>query len=41
MVVDQTANQAAKLLKKVEKTKRYHQFFNSRIAVLVFLMLLL
>jgi hypothetical protein len=38
MVGDQTANQTAKSLKKGEKN---HLFWNSRIAVLVVLMLLL
>jgi hypothetical protein len=38
MVSDQTANWTAKPLKK---GKNNHQFWNSRIAVLVFLMLLL
>jgi hypothetical protein len=46
MVGDQTANQAANPLKKgkIKKTKREkknHQFWNYRIVVLVFLMLLL
>jgi hypothetical protein len=41
MVGDQTANEAAKPLKKVKKRKKNHQFWNSRIAVLVGLMLLL
>jgi hypothetical protein len=35
MVGDQTANQAAKPFKKGEKEKKYHQFWNSRIACLV------
>jgi hypothetical protein len=35
MVGDQTANQAAKPLKKGEKEKKNHQFWNSRIAGLV------
>jgi hypothetical protein len=39
MVHDQTANQAAKPLKKGEKNN--HQFWNSNFAVLVVLMLLL
>jgi hypothetical protein len=41
MVGDQTANQAAKPLKKGKKRKRKknHQFWNNRIAVLVVLML--
>jgi hypothetical protein len=38
MVGDQTVNQAAKPLKKGKKN---HQFWNSRIAVLVVLMLVL
>jgi hypothetical protein len=38
MVGDQTANQRAKPLKRGEKN---HPFWNSRIAVLVILMLLL
>jgi hypothetical protein len=38
MVGDQTANQTAKPLKK---GKKIHQFWNSRIAVLVVLVLLL
>jgi hypothetical protein len=38
MVGDQTANWTAKPL---QKRKNNHQFWNSRIAVLVFLMLLL
>jgi hypothetical protein len=42
MVGDQTANQAAIPLKNGEKKfKKNHQFLNSRIAILVFLMLLL
>jgi hypothetical protein len=41
MVGDQTSNQAAKALKKGKKRKKNHQFCNSRIAVLVDLMLLL
>jgi hypothetical protein len=43
MVDDQTANQAANPLKKGEKKdkKKYHQFWNSRITVLVVLMLVL
>jgi hypothetical protein len=41
MVGDQTAIQAGKPLKKVKKGKKNHQFWNSRIAVLVVLMLLL
>jgi hypothetical protein len=40
MVDDQTANQTAKHLKKSKK-KKNHQFWNSRIGVLVVLMLLL
>jgi hypothetical protein len=39
MVGDQTANQTAKLLKKGRK--KNHQFWNSRITVLVVLVLLL
>jgi hypothetical protein len=35
MVVDQSANQAAKPLKKEEKEKKNHQFWNNRIAGLV------
>jgi hypothetical protein len=38
MVGDQTANQAAKHLR--EKKEKHHQFWNSRIAVLVVLLLL-
>jgi hypothetical protein len=34
MVGDQIANQAAKTLKKGEKEKKNHQFWNSRIASL-------
>jgi hypothetical protein len=45
MVGDQIVNQAAKPLKKgkkkIGKEKKNHQFWNSRIAVLVVLMLLL
>jgi hypothetical protein len=42
MVDDQTANQAANALKKgKKKDKKTHQFWNSRIAVLVVLMLVL
>jgi hypothetical protein len=41
MVGDQTANQAAKPLKKGKKEKKNHQFWNSRIAILVVLMLVL
>jgi hypothetical protein len=42
MVGDQTANQAAKSLKEgKKKKKKNHQVWNSRIAVLVVLMLLL
>jgi hypothetical protein len=40
MVGDQTANQATNPLKKGRK-KKIHQFWNSRIAVLVAVMLLL
>jgi hypothetical protein len=35
MVGDQTANQAANPLKKETKKKKNHQFWNSRIAILV------
>jgi hypothetical protein len=38
---DQTANQAVKPLKKGKKKKKNHQFWNSRIEVLVVLLLLL
>jgi hypothetical protein len=42
IVGDQIANQAAKPLKKgKKKEKNNHQFWNSRIGVLVVLMLLL
>jgi hypothetical protein len=41
MVGGETANQAAKPLKKGKKKKKNHQFWNSKIAVLVVLMLLL
>jgi predicted nucleic acid-binding Zn ribbon protein len=41
IVDDQTANQAANPLKKEKKRKKNHQFWSSRIAVLVVLMLVL
>jgi hypothetical protein len=41
MVDDQTANQATNPQKKGKKRKKYHQFWNSRIAVFVVLMLVL
>jgi hypothetical protein len=41
MVGDQAVNQAAKSLTKVIKRKKNHQLCNSKIAVLVVLMLLL
>jgi hypothetical protein len=42
MVDDQTANQAQNPLKKgKKKKKKNHQLWNNRIAVLVFLMVLL
>jgi hypothetical protein len=37
VVCDQIANQAAKPLKREKKKKKYHQFWNSRIAGLVVL----
>jgi hypothetical protein len=41
MMGDQTANQAAKPLKKGKKEKTNHQFWKSRFRVLVVLTLLL
>jgi hypothetical protein len=41
MVDNQTANQTAKPLKKGKKKKKNHQFWNSRITVLIVLVLLL
>jgi hypothetical protein len=41
IVDSQTANQTAKPLKKGKKRNKNHQFWNSRITVLVDLMLLL
>jgi hypothetical protein len=40
MVGDQTANQAAKPLKREKKKKKNHQFWNSRIESLVVLLVL-
>jgi hypothetical protein len=41
MVDDQTANQTAKPLKEGKKENKNHQFSNSRISVLIVLVLLL